>query len=175
MRNKEKSEVAVTPAMYMDHSTKLATILAEMGIAPAPSGQKTSLQNVVEDFVLAASTVGRFSGSIVRDFDDKKLSGAEAFDLVAQAPAVFTSVKAALARVRDYSRLEDIDREKVVSAFAQSFDITNDAAELAIESLLSNAEKIAVSLSKILKALADFRVAMLSAVNPAPAPEAPQG
>ena len=116
-----------------------------------------NLQPVLAAFITAASGIGNFSGKLVTALADSRLSGAEIVELVISAPGMIATIKPLLSQIRTWNYMDESEKQQVVAAFAQTFDIENDIAENAIETMISAAVSIEDSLSKFVKAAKSFK------------------
>lgn len=93
-------------------------------------------EETLKIFVTAATEVGEFTTITVEAFEDKRLSGEEAAEILFDTPSVFKAVKALVQNVKKWRRTEEESRKKVSEAFAATFSITNKEAEATIEALI---------------------------------------
>lgn len=136
--------------------------MAKVTLSPSQSA-------ILADFITAASKTGGFSSIVVTALSDGKLSGTEIIEIVINAPAVISAVKPLLSRLREWNYMEDEQKQQVVAAFAQYFDIANDVAEQAIEMLISSAVAIESALEKFVKGVKQLRKLPTPVLNGLPA------
>lgn len=133
-----------------------------------------NLQPIFAAFISAAAGIGNFSGKLTTALSDGKLSGSEIIDLVVTAPGMLATIKPLLSNLKVWNYLDTEEKQSVVTAFAQTFDLQNDVAEQAIETMIAAAVSIEDSLSKFVKAAKSFKkvptvvtMAVLTAATPA--------
>ena len=122
---------------------------------------------ILENFATAAGAIGNFSSVTVAALADGKLTGAESFEMILLAPGVVTAVKPILSQLKAWTYMSDDDKTTVFAAFAQRFDLTNDEAEKAIETIIASGLKIQSALDAAVKAIKSLRKLPKAVIAPA--------
>jgi len=129
------------------------------------SARAQSFSAALSAIVTALANMGNTVGRVLAD---RKIQGAEYFDLLMSAPNVQVVISNAPQAAKDWVVLDDSERAEIINQFAVQFDLPTDQVEAKIETVLREAGNIYTLTQKLVKSIKNVYAALKPAADNTP-------
>ena len=129
------------------------------------SARAQSFSAALSAIVTALANMGNTVGRVLAD---RKIQGAEYFDLLMSAPNVQVVISNAPQAAKDWVVLDDSERAEIINQFAAQFDLPTDQVEAKIETVLREAGNIYALTQKLVKSIKNVYAALKPAADNTP-------